>query len=395
MVFKKNKDEAIGGNYKLKSIKVFGSKENLFHNVKKYRKVFDEGECRYIYAELAFYNKLFDEGDWETEVRLVCKNADSSKELCDLKKQVKISKDRNIIYVREGWGTPDPGWWKKGKYKWQIYVDNTYVGEAYFYVVNGGLVTSESNPYFNIQEIKLFESPRDGVTIDKRKYLKTFNHKTARYVNVEMKLENLMSNEPLLPFELQFNFYNDAGQLKAYMEYFREIKDKRATILLDSGYGSQTGGYWYKDKYTLEVIFMDQLVAVIPFEMGDADVEQEGSFTYTVQGRKTTDKPKKDKLTFEEAIEELEALIGLKAVKEQLHEFATYLQFLKIRKEKGFDENSKINLIKKAQHKNHFYVLLNRVLTKASLAFHKNFIFQKNTFTFNKVFVGPILFFFK
>ncbi|MGB1218130.1 MAG: AAA family ATPase, partial [Saprospiraceae bacterium] len=49
-------------------------------------------------------------------------------------------------------------------------------------------------------------------------------------------------------------------------------------------------------------------------------------------------------MTFEEAMQELNDLIGLNSVKEQLNEFASYLQFLKVRKEKGFEENTKFNL---------------------------------------------------
>ena len=86
-------------NYKFKHLKVFGSVENLFGNEKKYRRVFDELECKYLYAEFAFYNKLFDEGDWDVNIRLVCKNVDTDKQICELKKAYKavgaVYKDLN------------------------------------------------------------------------------------------------------------------------------------------------------------------------------------------------------------------------------------------------------------------------------------------------------------
>ena len=74
MIFKDKKEEALGGNFKLKDIKVFGSKENLYRNSKKYRKVYDEQESRYIYCELSLYNKLFDESDWKTSIKFYCKD---------------------------------------------------------------------------------------------------------------------------------------------------------------------------------------------------------------------------------------------------------------------------------------------------------------------------------
>ena len=73
-----------------------------------------------------------------------------------MKKDLVVKKEQNIVSVREGWGTADAGWWKKGKYKWDAYIDDKYIGTAYFYVVDEGLVTETENPYFSIQSIRLF-----------------------------------------------------------------------------------------------------------------------------------------------------------------------------------------------------------------------------------------------
>jgi hypothetical protein len=63
-----SKMEARGGNYKFKSLKIFGSSEYLGDNEPLYRLVFDSKEVRYIYFELYFYNNVFDESSWETTV---------------------------------------------------------------------------------------------------------------------------------------------------------------------------------------------------------------------------------------------------------------------------------------------------------------------------------------
>lgn len=332
--------------YKLQTIKVFGSKENLYYNTKKYRKVYDASESKYLYCELAFYNKLFDEKEWNTTIRFVCKNVKTKKAVCDFDKELLVKKDMNIVYVREGWGTPDPGWWKVGSYFYEVYIDGKLVGTTFFYVVDKGVVTAQENPYIRINQIQLFQGPKNGVPFADRTYYHTFEGKSTKYINVEMRLENLQSSMDSFPLELQFNFYNDAGQLKAYMSYFKEIKDHREEIIMDTGYGSDNGGYWYEDKYTLECLFMDQLIAVIPFEVGAEYIEQTGPHPYSTSKNNsqqivTNEVPK---LTFEEAMDEMNDLIGLHSVKEQLNEFASFLQFLKIRKEKGFEENTKFNL---------------------------------------------------
>ena len=349
MVYNNDNNEAKDlfstSNFKVKGIKVFGSKENFYQNVKKYRKVFDEGECRYIYCELSFYNKLFDEEDWKAEIKFLCTEINTGQQVCELNKPMVVRKEKNIIYVREGWGTPEPGWWRKGMYKWEVYIDNQLVGQSKFYIINGGSVAEDANPYFSIKEIKLFESSKKGLPIEERIYLKKFSAINTRYLNVEMYLENHRTEDDLFPLELQFNFYNDSGQHKAFMSYFKEITDHRAYILLDTGYGSDNCGYWYADNYTLEVIFMDQLIAIIPFEVGDEEEELEGAQVFsTAKVDKTTVNYENKKLSFEEAKAELDQLIGLSTVKDQINELATYLQFLKIRNERGLEDNQKFVL---------------------------------------------------
>ena len=345
MIFKDKKEEALGGNYKTKGLKVFGSKENLYKNVKKYRKVYDVIECSYIYCEFSFYNKLFDETDWNAKFRFICRNQETKEQVCELEKELVVAKEQNIIYLREGWGTQDPGWWKKGAYEWEVFIDEEAVGNTDFYIVDGGLVTQQFNPYFEIDEIRLFESGREGLPSNERVYLKTFASAITRYINIEMKLKNLHTHEDAFPLELQFQFYNDSGQQKAFMSYFKIFEKKPNTITLDTGFGSDTPGYWYDDNYTLEVVFMDQMIAVVPFKVTDYEEVESAPLPYlTVKENEGYIAPSEPKPSFEDAKAELENLIGLASVKKQINELATYLQFLKVRKEKGLEEEQQFNL---------------------------------------------------
>jgi SpoVK/Ycf46/Vps4 family AAA+-type ATPase len=341
--------ESLNGNYKFKHLKVFGSVENLYENEKKYRKVFDEQECRYIYSDLTIFNKLFDEKDWEIDAKLICKNLNSDAIVCELKKKFTVKKEENMFHVREGWGTPNPGWWKAGKYLWEAYIGDTLVGSTNFYITNGGIVSETSNPYVAIKQVKLFESDNNGMALANRVYLKTFSQTKTRYINIEMVID-ILKEADSLPLEFQFNFYNDAGQHKAYMEYFYELTDKRKSLTFDTGFGSNAGGYWFEDKYTLEIIFMDQLIGVVPFTVGPENEALVGDMTFGINSRNTNvgavieNGAEQGSMSFDEATAELKALIGLNTVKEQIDELATYLKFIQFRKEKGFKENSDFNL---------------------------------------------------
>lgn len=337
---------AIGGNYKFNHLKVYGSVESFYKNVKSYRRVLDVSECTYVYGELSFYNKLFDERDWKCKTRLVCTDVSTGKQICDMSKDIDVKKEQNVVSVREGWGTPNTGWWKKGKYKWDAYINDTYLSTAYFYVVDEGVVTADNNPYISISSIRLFESDVKGTPIKDRKYLKTFNKATARYINTEINLEIHTDTRPL-PLDFKFNFYNDAGQHKAFVEFFKEITGTRNTFTFDTGYGSSKGNYWFEDDYTIEIQFMNELIAVVPMKVGLEEEEMEGEISFLVDRKDKAVAGQggaKAKLTYEEATQELNALIGLEAVKKQIDEFSTYLKFLKIREEKGFKESNTFNL---------------------------------------------------
>lgn len=336
--------------FKLQQMRTYGSAENLYQNFKKYRRVFDEKECSYLYVEVAFFNKKFDEQDWRTNVRLICTREDDGTKICEHNKTYTITKDTNIYYVREGWGTPEPGWWKKGKYRWDAYIGETFVGTYNFFINNLGLVTESENPYFSIRTLKMFETGTTIIPKAERTYYKKFAAATTRYINIELDIEWQTALRPM-PFEFIFNFYNDVGQYKATCAYFWEYTHESMTCTFDSGDGAATAGsFWVADSYTVEVIFMDTLVAVVPFSVGEAAETHEGTLAYYTT-RTAADASEgaitptiKKKMTFDEATENLKQLIGLDKVKEQLDEFSTYLQFLQVRKKKGFTESGKFNM---------------------------------------------------
>src|SRR5215207_5660071 len=123
--------------YKFHQLNTYCDTEWLSDSKKKYRKVFNSPEVSYLYAEFSFYNKLFDEEDWDCKIKLVCNKVEGrrSDKICELNFDKKISKDENIHFLREGWGTENlGGFWKHGTYEWEAHIDDKFVGRTVFYV---------------------------------------------------------------------------------------------------------------------------------------------------------------------------------------------------------------------------------------------------------------------
>lgn len=333
--------------YKFRDLKVFGSTEWLANNEKKYRTVYDEFECSFIYAELSFFNKLFDEEDWDVRINLKCVNNLTNEDICNLSADRTIRKDENIVFVREGWGVKSVGnYWKKGVYRWEAWIDNVFVAEKVFYILDYGLVTETVNPYFNLISVKLYEGPDTNIPENERRYLSQFDGKETRYVWVELKAENLIKTKEVWPCELIFNFKTHTGQLKGSITKVFFIEPEEKIFECCIGWGSEIKGTWGTDEYTVEIIFMDQIVAAASFDVGDVFIEAGDTPVKEKENKSKTfqNAPASETGNLDDVLKELDALIGLDSIKKKVKEYTSYLNFIKLRKEKGFEDNEKINL---------------------------------------------------
>ncbi len=334
--------------YKFRELKVYASTEWLADNKKKYRQVFDRYETSYIYAELSLYNKLFDVQDWEADIQLKCFSLKRGRrEICTLDlKGKKISKLDNVVYIREGWGNKTEGaFWKRGTYFWEAWVDGQKVGSKYFYIEDAGkdFYTGEAL-YADVHSLRLYEGPYDDVLEDDRVYLKRFSSEESRYIYLEIVLHNELLGRPW-QCELFVKFYNDARELKGQVVRLQQIDKNDEFIRLTAGWGSNVKGSWRKDRYTAELVFMDRLLAVVPFEVGEEVEEGIAPAILPDQQAPIVLGEEEDPAEqFEDVMAKLDGLIGLKEIKNQVRNHARYIQFLQLRKEKGFEESEGINV---------------------------------------------------
>lgn len=332
--------------YKFRELKVYASTEWLADNKKKYRQVFDRYETTYIYAELSFFNKMFDTSDWEIDVELKCYSMKKGKkELCSLPFRRKVSKYDPVVFIREGWGNKNKGaFWKKGTYYWEALIEGEKVATKYFYVEDGGKdAETEENPYFEVQSIRLYEGPYDDVPEHDRVYYSQFSSEETRYIYAEITLHNLYTTKAW-QCELFTKFYNDARELKGQIVRLQRIEKKDEVIKITAGWGSNVKGSWRQDRYSAEIVFLDRLLAVVPFEVSTHFVEGVPGVLSPLHQSGFLIKKNDDHLSFNEVMNDLDALIGLKEIKAKVWDHAKYIQFLQLRKEKGFQEKEEINV---------------------------------------------------
>lgn len=338
--------------YKFRELKVYSSTEWLADNKKKYRQVFDRYDSSYVYAELSFHNKLFDIDDWDINVTLKCFSLKKGrKELCALPFKRRISKYDSVVYIREGWGNKKMGsFWKKGAYYWEAWIEGTKVATKYFYIEDAGVandhleLTTNTNPYIRVRSLKLYEGSYDDIPVLDRTYYKTFSCEETQYIYCEIALDNLLIGKSW-QCEIFVKFYNNARELKGEVVRLHRVEKTDEIIQITAGWGSNVKGCWRADDYTAEIIFMDKILSIVPFDV--ADFHEEGIPGVLLPNQQAPvqlvvdDDPN---VTFENVMTELDAMIGLNSIKKQVRDHAQYIQFLQLRKNKGFSENEEINV---------------------------------------------------
>ncbi len=367
--------ETEGKKYKIKNINTFAW-DRARNKIKKYRKVFDRSEINYLSVAIEFYNKKFDEEDWETTIAFkafTLENGKPTKEHCSDSKKHTISKDKNILQFEYGWGNEKYGtYWKKGDYRWEIRIDDEFVGVADFHVEDAGIVTLENNPYFEVVSLKTYEAPAENPKKEDRVYLKEFDKDNTRYIMAELKFVSKLPKA--WQCEMFFNYYDDSGLLIGVSDS-NQLIDANPTGKLESiittGWGNSTGKVWLEDNYRLEVVFMDTVVAMIPFKVGSttkkrlsesealmnyeiANFYKSGKYSNTDSTTHTSNQTKTSnnkKITeevenkpLEEILTELDELVGLKNIKTKIREYIDYVTYLQYRKEKGIIDEEEINL---------------------------------------------------
>lgn len=351
--------------FKFRDIKTYGSTEWLANNAKKYRSVFDEQEAAYIYCEFSFFNKKYDEENWDIRLKLKCLN-EADEEICDLVCDRTIDKRDNIVFVREGWGVKTPStYWKAGAYRWEAYVNDELTATKSFYIEHQGIVKNGINPYFKIDALKLYEGPDANLAELERKYYIGFNALSTRYIWIELNARNLTRKSSDWACELTFNYKTSAGYLKGSANKLFFVKPDEDQFSTTVGWGSDMLGTWGRGRYYIEVVFMDELIASVPFEVGDDYIEAvEEDFIPLVQTGfyfdadfDMPDEEDEDSLevkpetktatvpdSYENIMKDLDAMVGLNSIKDKVKEYTNYLKFIALRKEKGVSDTEHINL---------------------------------------------------
>ncbi len=338
-----------GSNCRFEYIKFYAITDSLAFEKRFYRKVIEQEEITFLNWEVALFNKRFGEIDWKGTITTKCYKIDAGNvEKCNIPAEITVAKTVDIYRYRYSWGTDNPGYWKAGIYRWDIYINDELVGGDTLYINNFGLVTENSNPYFDALAIKLYPSFEDFRELKEGyRYLTQFNTNITEYINVELEIKRKLLTG--FNYELVYNIIRDDSYHIAVFSNLSKLDAGSAdkNELIRYGWGAAKN-YWKKGDYTVYVSFMGQKIASAAFSVGDSEIlGVPNSLTYQPLGKTlqvSNNGNTQLAKTTEELVQELDILVGMDNVKQSIKENIAYLKFNKIRMDKGFKDDSAMNL---------------------------------------------------
>ena len=336
-------------NYKFKHIKFYALSDSLADEQRPYRKLMEQDEITYLNWEVALVNRRVDDADWKGKIITKCYKIDTGKvEMCNITADLDIAKTVDIYYYRYSWGTETPGYWKAGIYTWEVYIDNELAGTDTMQINCFGGVTDSANPYFDITAIRLYPSYEDmHETKEGYRYLTQFDGNATEYISAELEIKRKQTVS--FNYEFIYRVIKDDGSNKAVFVNSNLLAEGEInkTEFIRYGWGTPKPGYWRKGNYVLYINFMGQTIASAAFTIADTEVAgipsaltHQSTGTGGRQNAVTTPPVK----TTEELLQELDTLVGMTNVKKSITENIAYLKFNKIRMDKGFKDDSAMNL---------------------------------------------------
>ncbi len=323
------------------------TQSNIVKEYQAYRQVFYAKEMVDLYANFVFYNKMFDEEDWKDiiTVKLNFRDYMITKEIKTIEVPISVSQDENIAVasfkIIENCKPDD---WHPGEYFCEVVYDDEVLISDKFYIDDVHTQKFKPESFCDISSLKLFTAGSDADESDERRvYFSRFFFKSTRYIWAELEITNLLPQT--WQGEFIFSFYNDIRELVGQERLIATIdhEDPKSVNIIMAGAGSDTEITWAEDNYTIEIVFLNELIASAFFEVGDSN--SSSSLKTFIPSKENYSSKRVTKIGGEaEIFAEIDNLIGLHHIKQKLHDHFGYVKYLKLRKEKGLSPLEDINL---------------------------------------------------
>ena len=247
-VFGANPFHAQGAFYEFEEVSLFeGGYDPPEESKRVYSTNFPKSSTRYIWGEVVLKNLLYNKREHEHEI--MCRFYDADGNIWgDVSANILIEPGLEYVWVPQGLGWSEAGYWPGGTYEVHVLVDGKVVGKKEFTVFN-------DIPEVGFEFLKFFESGQvipEGAGFN---YTTRFPKSKTRYVNYLVGVKNLLWNvENQRPLIIG-RYFDPEGSLLAEVEASVDIPSAWENADIFHGWGWDEPGNWAEGTYRLEILF--------------------------------------------------------------------------------------------------------------------------------------------
>lgn len=349
--------------FDLKSLRFYSDIDYFSKNNIRYHDIFHYPVSKFINIEIILINKYYGKKDWELKAFLI---VDFSRDLPDnvdtyLNYQIieKIDKSENEIHILRkididalvfhGFiDSYDASLWYKGD----------LVNYKNFVIYNNNQSPFEFDSYFYVEKFFVYSESQDEPQ-------KIFDISENPPINAyfEICAYTDIYDYGFVDFELFFVLRDSSGEkIWESCELISVCGDDTESVDLDiSGYIN----YEKESEYTLEALFMGNILKKISFKLSDYNEIQssdEDSSHYEIN-------PKTNKTEYESIFTPLDNLVGLEHIKSEIKKIGDYVQYLSVKDKIVKEDIKKLKL--------HLLFIGNPGTSKTKIALMLGNIFKK------------------
>ncbi len=203
------------------------------------------------------------------------------------------------------------------------------------------------NKFFRVYHVKTYDL-LENLRAGKRTYLLQFNEDTIRYIGVEVVIDNPFYKNKKMNVDGEAVWYLD--NIEAGRHHFNLAMEKDWKIVeFVQSWGTDTPGFWKDGQGRVDIFLDNNLICTRWFLVGLSELVnfEEETAQLNLSGpleKPDTDQPAEvqsvslkpqETKSLEELLAELDEYVGLQSVKQSMHDFVNYLNFLQERKKLG------------------------------------------------------------
>jgi len=304
----------------VKDIKVCCDNEVFFDGQKKYRTVFRADEVNCIFADVLLSVQYMADS-WEDKITFELHRAADG----DFKNNRSVWKAEAISDTEHKLTVRFQNRLEIGTYTIRTLFKGCQIGAAEFHVVD---IPNDNGKCFSMKHFSFY---RDD---DEKSSLRSFAFNELTEIGLAFGANNQLP----YPWQSEFiiSLFDETGMLKEQVARHGKLGYPDDYIYFSVRFGEGKQSYWRMGSYRVEVVFMNELIIVAPFEIGNKDIET--TFDPSTIHPKTKQSGRKivlDSTLNIAALDQINQLIGLRSLKKELKRYVDLVQFNKERKKAG------------------------------------------------------------